>query len=504
MTAVQAERLSEELAAIRRTVSEAVAADGFDRHQVEIDHLVWSHAHVEAAQALRQWSGAVGNQVAAELAELAELQAAAHVAGGARDPDVATAIRLAEMAGRLESVDDLGDSGDQRLFRATLREFAQREIDPYARAIHREDLDVPEHIIAGAARLGLFALSVPIEFGGAQESADSKSVLIATEELSRASLAAGGSLITRPEILVRALVRGGTAAQKKRWLPAIASGEKLVAVAVTEADHGSDVAGLKCRATRLPGGAWEINGTKLWCTFAGRCELLMVLCRTADTGHRGLSVFVLEKPAFSGHEFEHHQRDGGVLRGRAIPTMGYRGMHTYELVFEGFHAPAAALVGEGEGLNRGFYLQMEGFAMGRIQTAGRAVGVMQSAFVDSLAYAKERHAFGSPIFSNQLVRSKIGMMALRLHASRQLSYRAARMLDDGNGQTEAALAKLYASRAAELVTREAMQIFGATGYSEETDASRNFVDARVLSIFEGTEEVLSLRVIGKSLLRSRA
>ena len=148
--------------------------------------------------------------------------------------------------------------------------------------------------------MGLFGLSVPAEYGGAAETASSQAMLITTEELSRASLTAGGSLITRPEILVRALMRGGTEEQRKRWLPAIASGEKMVAVAVTEADHGSDVAGIACRARRAPGGGWEISGTKLWCTFAGRAELLMVLCRTADTGHRGLSVFVLEKPAFPG------------------------------------------------------------------------------------------------------------------------------------------------------------------------------------------------------------
>jgi (2S)-methylsuccinyl-CoA dehydrogenase len=246
---------------------------------------------------------------------------------------------------------------------------------------------------------------------------------------------------------------------------------------------------------------WEISGTKLWCTFAGRAELLMVLCRTADTGRKGLSVFVIEKPAFGGHDFEHHGPDGGVLRGRAIPTIGYRGMHTFELVFEGFRVPAIALLGEDEGLNRGFYLQLEGFSIGRLQTAGRAVGVMQAAFEDALRYAKEREAFGSPIFGYQLIRSKIGAMALGLHASRQLSYRAARLVDGGDGHVEAAIAKLYASRMAELVTREAVQIFGATGYSEETDAARNFLDARVLSIFEGTEEVLSLRVIGRALLK---
>src|SRR5205807_10078510 len=168
----------------------------------------------------------------------------------------------------------------------------------------------------GVSQLGLFGLSVPELYGGSQgEAPDNRSMLIATEELSRGSLAAGGSLNTRPEILVRALLRAGSEEQRRRWLPAIASGEQLVAVAVTEPDHGSDVASIRCRATRLPDGGWEITGTKLWCTFAGRSELLMVLCRTSDAGHRGLSVFVLEKPASAGHGFEHRQPGGGALVG---------------------------------------------------------------------------------------------------------------------------------------------------------------------------------------------
>jgi (2S)-methylsuccinyl-CoA dehydrogenase len=404
------------------------------------------------------------------------------------------------LANRPDLLEAVGASDEHRLLRSTIRDFARREIEPLAREIHRRDLDVPESIIKSAGDLGLFGLSIPMEFGGSQDAEDFVAMLIVTEELSRVSLAAGGSLITRPEILVRALLRGGTPEQKRHWLPLIASGERLVAVAVTEPDFGSDVAGIQCRAVRLPSGGWEINGTKLWCTFAGRAELLMVLCRTADGGHRGLSVFIIEKPPFAGHEFEYRHAEGGLIRGRAIPTIGYRGMHTFELSFDALRVPADALVGGDAWLNRGFYLQMEGFSMGRIQTAGRAVGVMQAAVDHAIAYAKVRSAFGQPIFDSQLLKSKIGTMAFRLDASRQLSYRAARLLARGQGQTEASMAKLYASRMAELVTRDAMQVHGAMGYSDETDAARHFVDARVLTIFEGTEEVLSLRVIGKSLL----
>jgi (2S)-methylsuccinyl-CoA dehydrogenase len=489
------------LDALKRQVAEAVSRDGFDQHQVAVDHLVWNFAHVEAARAVRESAGARANGWADSIADLCETQALNNLNGTKPGDDIRLGVRLAEIADRYEPIEDLGAADDHRLLRSSLRQFAIREISPHARDIHRTDSDIPDHIISAVAKMGLLGLSVPPEFGGVNDGGDIRSMLIATEELSRASLGAGGSLMTRPEILVRALLRGGTLEQKDRWLPEIATGQKLVAVAVTEPDFGSDVAEIACRATRLPSGAWEITGTKLWCTFAGRAHLLMLLCRTADTRHKGLSVFVVEKPSFAGHEFTFTQPGGGVLRGKAIPTIGYRGMHSFELSFEQFQLPPIALVGGEAGLNQGFYLQMEGFTMGRIQTAARAVGLMQAAFEEAMTYAKDRTAFGSRLLANQLIRSKLGEMILRVHASRQLSYRAARLLENGQGQTEASLAKLFASRMAELVTREAMQIHGGIGYSDESNAARYWVDARVLAIFEGTEEVLSLRVVGRSLLR---
>jgi (2S)-methylsuccinyl-CoA dehydrogenase len=485
---------------MRRRVAGIVALEGFDAHEIEVDHLVWCHAYAEAASALRGWADRTHHPMAVELAEVSEQQALAMFIGGDRAAVIRLDQRLADFALNLVPLEDVGAEEGHRLLRSTLREFAANEIEPYAQEIHRRDLDVPEHIIAGVAGMGLFGLSIPTEYGGAQETSDFESMLIATEELSRASLAAGGSLITRPEILVRALLRGGTEEQKRKWLPVVAAGANMVAVAVTEPDYGSDVASLNCRARRLPNGEWEISGTKLWCTFAGRSELLAVLCRTADAGHRGLSLFVVEKPAFAGHEFEYNRPGGGTLRGRAIPTIGYRGMHTFELSFDAFRAPAIALVGGEDWLNRGFYLQMEGFEVGRVQTAGRAIGVMQASLEGAVRYAKQRIVFGKAIFEYPLIRSKIGAMALRLHSSRQLAYAAARRLNQGQGQTDASTAKLFACRMAELVTREALQVHGAMGYGEETTASRHFVDGRVLTIFEGAEEVLSLRVIGRALL----
>jgi (2S)-methylsuccinyl-CoA dehydrogenase len=476
-------------------------AGGLDEHQVAANHLAWAVARAEAAEACREWAAATRDPLAARIAEVARVEALAFAEGRSCELHALGAERLVAIHHDYRPVEDLGADEEHRLLRASLRDFAEKEVRPRAQAVHRHDLDVPEEIIRGVATLGLFGLSVPEAYGGAQsDQPDSRAMLIATEELSRASLAAGGSLITRPEILVRALLRGGTEAQRREWLPAIASGEKLVAVAVTEPDHGSDVASIACRATRRGDGDWEITGTKLWCTFAGRSELLMVLCRTSDAGHRGESVFVVEKPPFAGHRFEHRQPSGGVLQGRAIPTIGYRGMHTFELAFDRYRVPASGLVGGEAWLDRGFYLQMEGFAAGRIQTAARAVGVMQAALEDALAYTRDRRVFGRPVAGHQLPAATLGATIARTSAARQLSYRAARLLDAGAGQVECSLAKLHASRAAETVTRDAMQLHGAMGYGEETDVSRCFVDARVLSIFEGAEEVLALRVIARSLL----
>lgn len=206
-------------------------------------------------------------------------------------------------------------------------------------------------------------------------------MVIATEEMSWASLGAGGSLITRPEILARAIEGGGTEEQKRRWLPKIASGEILCAVAVTEPDFGSDVASIKVTAQPVEGG-YLFNGTKTWCTFAGKANALMVLARTnpdPSVTHRGLSLFVVDKPSDVGHHFV-HKEGGGTLEGRAIATIGYRGMHSFEVTFSDWFVPQENLVGQSKGLGRGFYLQMAGFESGRLQTAARAVGVMQRAY----------------------------------------------------------------------------------------------------------------------------
>ena len=392
---------------------------------------------------------------------------------------------------------------DFEMVQDTFRRFAEEKVAPVAEHVHRTNADIPEEIISGLAEMGGFGLSVPEEYGGFASGGESDylGMVVATEELSRGSLGVGGSLITRPEILTRALVKGGTEEQKHEWLPKIASAEVMVAVAVTEPDYGSDVANLKVTAQRTDGG-WAVNGVKTWCTFAARADVLMLLARTdpdRSKAHRGLSLFVVPKPRGEGHGFQFTQEGGGRMEGRAIDTIGYRGMHSYEVAFEGWVVPVESLVGGDAGMGRGFYLQMEGFENGRLQTAARAVGVMQAAYEAARSYATERIVFGQPIAEYQLIRAKLARMAVLIQASRQAMYRVARLMAAGEGALEASMVKAYVCRAAEWVTREAMQVHGGMGYAEEFPVSRYFVDARVLSIFEGADETLALRVIARRL-----
>jgi len=404
---------------------------------------------------------------------------------------------------------------DFELVRETFHRFAEDKVRPHAEHVHRQNADIPEEVIEGLAEIGGFGLSVPEEYDGFASGGESDymGMVVATEELSWGSLGLGGSLITRPEILTRALVHGGTEEQKKEWLPRLASAETLAAVAVTEPDYGSDVAGIVTSATPVDGG-WVVNGVKTWCTFAARADVLMLLARTDPDraqAHRGISMFVVEKPRGDGHGFLFTQgpdeapgRPGdlapGRLEGRPIDTLGYRGMHSYELAFENWFVPAANLVGGPEGLGKGFYLQMQGFENGRLQTAARAVGLMQAAYEAARSYAAERSVFGSPIGDYQLTQAKLGRMAVIIQATRQSSYHVARLMARGEGALEASMVKAYVCRAAEWVTREAMQIHGGMGYAEEFPVSRYFVDARVLSIFEGADETLALKVIARRLM----
>ena len=392
------------------------------------------------------------------------------------------------------------------IMRDTFCRFSDDVVAPLAESIHREDLIIPDAILEPLKEMGMFGLSIPAKYGGLQEDdkEDTLGMIVVTEELSRGSIGAAGSLITRPEILARALLKGGTEEQKQYWLPQLAVGDPLCAVAVTEPNYGSDVAGVRLKATATEGG-WLLNGAKTWCTFGGKAGLLLVLARTnpdMTLGHRGLSMFLVEKPSSDDHHFEVSPETGGKLTGRAIATIGYRGMHSFELFFDDLYVPEQNMLGGADGEGKGFYYAMAGFSGGRIQTAARAVGVMRAAFEKSISYSKDRVVFGKSIAQYQLTQVKLARMASLVLACRQITYEVAHLMDSGAGDMEASAAKLFAGRAAEWLTREALQIHGGMGYAEETPVSRYFADARVLSIFEGAEETLALKVIGRSLVEN--
>ncbi len=456
------------------------------------------------ADVLADLVGRVTGREAAWGTQAGWVTPAAEFLRAGRDPAVLASLATVEAPRHVGT--------DFELVRETFHRFAADKVRPQAEHVHRTNSDIPEEIITGLAELGGFGLSVPEEYEGFATGGESDylGMVVATEELSWGSLGIGGSLITRPEILTRALVYGGTEAQKKYWLPKLASAEVLAAVAVTEPDFGSDVAGVVTSATATEGG-WLINGVKTWCTFAARADVLMLLARTdpdRTLSHRGLSMFIVEKPRGDGHGFVFAQdaaaRPGGLgsgrIEGRPIDTLGYRGMHSYELSFEDWFVPAANLVGGPDGLGKGFYLQMQGFENGRLQTAARALGIMQAAYEAAASYAANRYVFGSPIGDYQLTQAKLGRMVAIIAATRQSSYHVARLMAQGEGGLEASMVKAYVCRAAEWVTREAMQIHGGMGYAEEFAVSRYFVDARVLSIFEGADETLALKVIARRLM----
>jgi (2S)-methylsuccinyl-CoA dehydrogenase len=402
-----------------------------------------------------------------------------------------------------------------RLTREMARDFAVNEVAPIAQQIHREDLLVPDDLLQKFSAQGFFGSSIPEEYGGT--GMGDLPMIIITEELSAASLASAGSLATRPEILTKALLAGGTEEQRREWLPKIASGEVLVAIAVTEPDVGSDVASLQTRAEpalwRQPGDpaghngerGWRINGAKAWSTFSGRATLLALLARTdpdPSSGNRGLSLFMVPKPPYYGHQWRFEQPEGGVMEASANPTPGYRGMHSFTIAIDSVWVPHRNLVGEDSGVNRGFYLQMGGFAAGRLQTGGRALGVAQAALQKACQYVAQRVQFGKPIADYQLTQHKIGWMATRIAAGRQLTYASARAFD--TRAVEPSMAKLLVCDIAGDVSREAQLLHGGWGYSEEDPISRYVVDSLVLPIFEGVKPILELRVIGRALLAEAA
>ena len=484
--------------------TERLAAAGKPDERVESMALVYA---AEATQALRSAVDAAWDDFALDESHHAALHAA-EVTAGVR-------AGLSEAFIRGIGRDVLGTLGVNNvdledevaaLTRDVARDFAKNEVAPLAQQIHREDLLVSDELIERFAAQGFFGSSIPEQYGGT--GMGDLPMIVITEELSAASLAAAGSLATRPEILSKALLAGGTEEQRSEWLPKIAAGEVLVAIAVTEPDVGSDVASLQTRAepAEYEGRrGWRINGAKAWSTFAGRADVLALLARTDPdpaSGNRGLSLFIIPKDAFHGHQWRYEQPEGGVIEGTANPTPGYRGMHSFTLAIDNLWAPHEHLVGGDDGVGRGFFLQMGGFAAGRLQTSGRACGLAQAALEKACQYVTARQQFGVAVSEYQLTQYRIGLMASRIAAGRQLTYQAARDFD--TRAVEPAMAKLLTCDIAVQATQDAQQLHGGWGYSEEDPIARYVVDALVLPIFEGVKPILELKVIGRALIAAAA
>ena len=365
------------------------------------------------------------------------------------------------------------------------RQFAMNEVLPLANELDPERGVIPEALREQMAEMGFFGILIPEEQGGLGLGVFE--YCLVAEELARAWMSVSG-------LLARGNGMGGgfTEQQRNRLMPKVARGEYLGAYALSEAEAGSDVANISCRARR-DGTEWVVSGTKMWCTYADQADYLVLFARTDPDKdpakpHRGISAFLVEK--------ERDAFPDGVT-GTKVRKIGYHGWNTWELSFDDLRLPADALLGE-EG--RGFYLALSGLEVGRAHTAARAIGLARAALEDSITYVREREQFGRPIGDFQAIRFKIAHMAAEIESARQLMYHVATELDSGRRcSREASMAKYIASEMAERVTSEAVQIHGGAGYTTDFAVERHWRDARLTKIFEGTSEI-QLRVISDELL----
>ena len=384
--------------------------------------------------------------------------------------------------------------GDETLemIQDQFKKFTDEEITPEANEWHLADKLIPDEILSKMSELGVFSIAIPEEYGGL--GMGKVAMCVVTEELSRGFLAAG-SLGTRAEIAGELIRLGGTEDQKKKFLPKIASGETLTTAVFTEPNTGSDLGSLSTRAV-LNNNEYVINGNKTWITHGARSDLMTVLARTNsdEKGYKGLSMFLVEKPR--GNCEKPFPMEG--MSGSEIEVLGYRGMKEYEIALDNIKVPKENLLGEKEGM--GFKQLMETFESARIQTAARAVGVVQSGLEISLQYAKDRSQFGKPIVEFPRIAMKLALMAIEITISRQITLFSAREKDsDERCDIEAGMAKLLAARVAWSVADNGLQIHGGNGYALEYPISRVLCDARILNIFEGAAEIQA-QIVVKGLL----
>ena len=370
---------------------------------------------------------------------------------------------------------DLTDAAEREIV-ATVREFVDREVRPVARELEHAD-SYPQDLIETMKQLGIFGLAVPEPYG--ETLVSTPCYALVTEELARGWMSLAGAMGGHT-VVCKLLVAFGTDEQKQRYLPRLATGEFRATMALTEPGGGSDLQAMRTTA-RLEAGAYSINGSKTWITNARRAGLIALLCKTdptTDPPHRGVSILLVDtSEGLAGFEVS-----------KDLPKLGYKGVESCELRFDGARVPGEALLGAIEG--RGFAQMMHGLEIGRIQVAARATGVARAALDDALRYAQDRESFGQPIWQHQSVGNLLADMATRLTAARRLLIHAAQRCDSGErADMEAGMAKLFASEAAMEIAISAMRIHGGYGYSTDFDVERYFRDAPLMIVGEGTNEI---------------
>jgi alkylation response protein AidB-like acyl-CoA dehydrogenase len=387
---------------------------------------------------------------------------------------------------------------EQRAITEMVRQFADEQILPNAEHYDHED-SFPEPIVEQMKELGLFGVTIPEEYGGM--GLDLTTYAMIVEELSRGWISISGVINTH-FIGSYLLMKFGSEEQRQKYLPRMATGEIRAAFSLSEPELGSDVQAIKTSAKKTGDGAYEINGQKMWVTNGLRSDLVFVLVKTdpsAEKAHRGMTCFIAEK---SPGASENTGEWAGLNVPPQLRKMGYKGVESTELVFDGYRCPAENILGgEQAGLNRGFSQMMDALEVGRVNVAARGVGIAQRALELALRYSQERKTFGKPIAEHQAIQFKLADMATQVDAARLLTLRAARLKDAGErSDLEAGMAKLFASEAGRFCVEESFRIHGGYGYSKEYEIERLYRDAPLLLIGEGTSEIQRM-VIGRKLLQ---
>ena len=378
---------------------------------------------------------------------------------------------------------------------AAVREWVEREVYPAASDYEHAD-EYPEPLVEDMKRMGLFGVTIPEEYGGL--GLDLLTYVLIQIELSRGWMSLSGVLNTH--FISAWMIRTyGTDEQRERYLSRMATGELRFAYSMTEPHAGSDVQAIRTRAVR-DGEGYAITGQKMWATNALRAGAIMLLAVTdpdADPRHRGMTAFIVEKEPGRASQ-------RGLEVGAPIKKLGYKGVESVELSFDGFRVPLSGVLGGAAGENAGFAYFMGGIELGRVNIAARAVGIATRAFEEAIRYAQQRETFGKPIAQHQAVQLKLAQMATKIEAARLLTMQAAERKNAGErADLEAGMAKLFATETAEEVALEAMRIHGGAGYSQELVVERIYRDAPVLILGEGSNEIQQL-VIARRLLEHHA